>query len=62
MRPRKITSGDSEPTQPERPRRFIRRNSFCTLNCRSGSLRKSRENNPQTQQTPEKPAKPQREQ
>ena len=36
---RAITS--SEPTQPERPKRFIRRNSVHTLMCRSGILDKT---------------------
>lgn len=37
---KKKTSNISEPTQAERPKRFIRRNSIHTLHCRSGSLNK----------------------
>ena len=41
MLSKKKQSNISEPTtQPERPRRFIRRNSIHTLHCRSGSLNK----------------------
>ncbi len=38
-RQKKISNG-SEPTQPERSQRFIRRNSIHTLHCRQGSLKK----------------------
>lgn len=41
MSAKKKQSNISEPTtQPERPRRFVRRNSFHTIHCRSGSLNK----------------------
>lgn len=40
MNTKKKQSNGSEPTQPEPRKRFIRRNSFHTLNCRSGSLNK----------------------
>lgn len=41
MSAKKKQSYISEPTtQPERPRRFVRRNSFHTIHCRSGSLNK----------------------
>ena len=40
MSAKKKLSNGSLPTQTETSRRFIRRNSFHTLNCRSGSLKK----------------------
>ena len=40
MHCKKKSSNISEPTQAERPRRFIRRNSIHTLHCREGSLNK----------------------
>jgi hypothetical protein len=40
MSAKKKLSNGSLPTQTENSRRFIRRNSFHTLNCRSGSLNK----------------------
>jgi hypothetical protein len=52
MSAKKKQSDISEPTQPERPKRFMRRNSFHTLHCRSGSLKKF-ENISQELPTPE---------
>lgn len=40
MSAKKKLSNGSLPTQTETSRRFVRRNSFHTLNCRSGSLKK----------------------
>lgn len=64
MRGRKKQSDASEPTQPERPKRFVRRNSFCTINCRSGSLQKYPSvseqlapSSPNPERTLEKPSK-----
>lgn len=40
MSAKKKLSNGSLPTQTENSRRFVRRNSIHTLNCRSGSLKK----------------------
>lgn len=40
MSAKKKMSNGSLPTQTENSKRFVRRNSFHTLNCRSGSLKK----------------------
>ena len=56
MSARKKVSNCSEPTQSERPKRFIRRNSFHTLMCRSGSLKKYQTNSEEL--SPEQPPSP----
>ena len=56
MSARKKVSNCSEPTQSERPKRFIRRNSLHTLMCRSGSLKKYQSNSEEL--SPEQPPSP----
>jgi hypothetical protein len=45
MHRKKKISDVSEPTQPEREKRFVRQSPHCSSNCKSSSIRKSLEKN-----------------